>query len=125
MAEYLSREDVLKKAKSSISVPADNEWDCGYNTAMAEMQEFIKQLPSEDVQPIDRWISVDDRLPDKFDYVLCYCKTTTGEGNEFMFGAYHNDTWWLKTCRTYATLEQLQMRVMYWMPLPEPPRVGE
>ena len=122
MAEYLSREDVLKKAKSSISVPADNEWDCGYNTAMAEMQEFIKQLPSEDVQPIDRWISVDDRLPDKFDYVLCYCKTTTGEGNEFMFGAYHNDTWWLKTCRTYATLEQPQMRVMYWMPLLEPPK---
>ena len=71
---------------------------------------------------VSKWISVDDRLPDKFDYVLCYCKTTTGEGNEFMFGAYHNDTWWLKTCRTYATLEQPQMRVMYWMPLPEPPK---
>ena len=122
MAEYISREDVLKKAKSSISVLADNEWDCGYNTAMAEMQEFIKQLPFEDVQPVNRWISVDDRLPDKFDYVLCYCKTTTGEGNELMFGAYHNDTWWLKTCRTYATLEQPQMRVIYWMPLPEPPK---
>lgn len=52
MNEYISREDVLKKAKSSISVPAGNEWDCGYNTAMAEMQEFIKQLPSADVQPI-------------------------------------------------------------------------
>ena len=70
---------------------------------------------------VSKWISVDDRLPDKFDYVLCYCKTTTGEGNEFMFGAYHNDTWWLKTCRTYATLDKPQMRVMYWMPLPEPP----
>lgn len=57
MDEYISREDVLKKAKSSISVPADNEWDCGYNTAMAEMQEFIKQLPSADVQPVKhgRW----------------------------------------------------------------------
>jgi hypothetical protein len=123
--EYISREDVLKKAKLSISVPADNEWDCGYNTAMAEMQEFIKQLPSADVQPVNQWISVKDRLPDKFDYVLCYCKTTTGEGNVFMYGAYHNDTWWLKTCRTYATLEQPQMRVMYWMPLPEPPKDGE
>lgn len=54
MTEYISREDVLKKAKLSISVPADNEWDCGYNTAMAEMQEFIKQLPSADVQPVVR-----------------------------------------------------------------------
>ena len=57
MAEYICREDVLKKAKSSISVPADNEWDCGYNTAMAEMQEFIKHLTAADVQPVrhGRW----------------------------------------------------------------------
>lgn len=82
----------------------------------------LDDINAADVQPVDRWISVKDRLPEKFDYVLCYCKTTTGEGNEFMFGAYHNDTWWLKTCRTYATLEQPQMRVMYWMPLPEPPK---
>ena len=74
---------------------------------------------------MSEWISVKERLPDKFDYVLCYCETTTGEGNEFMFGAHHNDTWWLKTCRTYATLEQPQMRVMYWMPLPEPPKDGD
>lgn len=54
MVEYISRDDVLEKAKSSISVPTDNEWDCGYNTAMAEMKEFIKQLPSADVQPVKR-----------------------------------------------------------------------
>lgn len=52
MNEYISREDVFKKAKSSILVPTDNEWDCGYNTAMAEMQGFIKQLPAADVQPV-------------------------------------------------------------------------
>lgn len=64
MAEYISRDDVLKKAKSSISVPADNEWDCGYNTAMAEMQEFIKQLPSADVQPVIHayWIELPKAL---------------------------------------------------------------
>lgn len=85
---------------------------------------YVEKEPVK-IRPVNQWISVKDRLPDKFDYVLCYCKTTTGEGNEFMFGAYHNDTWWLKTCRTYATLEQPQMRVMYWMPLPEPPKDGE
>lgn len=58
MVEYISKEAVLEKAKSSISVPTDNEWDCGYNTAMAEMREFIKKLPSTDVQPIKhgKWI---------------------------------------------------------------------
>ena len=52
MDEYISREAVLEKVKSSISVPTDNEWDCGYNTAMAEMLEFIKQTPSTDLQPV-------------------------------------------------------------------------
>jgi hypothetical protein len=52
MDEYISREDVFQKEKSSISVPTDNEWDCGYNTAMAEMKEFIKKLPAADVQPV-------------------------------------------------------------------------
>lgn len=50
MAEYINKEDVFKKVISSISVPSDNEWDCGYNTAMTEMKEFIKQLPVVDVQ---------------------------------------------------------------------------
>jgi hypothetical protein len=94
-------------------------------TAIRIAEFAIDEICSTDVQPVDRWISVKDRLPDKFENVLCYCKTTTGEGNEFMFGAYHNDTWWLKTCRTYATLEQPQMRVIYWMPLPKPPKDGE
>lgn len=73
MDEYVSREDVLKKAKSSISVPADNEWDCGYNTAMAEMLEFIKQLPSADVQSVKhgQWTRIDDEYG--HDYVCSVC----------------------------------------------------
>jgi len=95
-----------------------------FTESLKRQKPYIEKEPVK-IRPVNQWISVKDRLPDKFDYVLCYCKTTTGEGNEFMFGAYHNDTWWLKTCRTYATLEQPQMRVMYWMPLPEPPKEGE
>lgn len=111
MAEYIEREEIMNRLFTEYATDSK-----------ADVFDLIRSIPAADVQPVNHWISVKDRLPDKFDYVLCYCKTTTGEGNEFMFGAFHNDTWWLKTCRTYATLEQPQMRVMYWMPLPEPPK---
>lgn len=121
MPEYIKREAV-ERAIDSVYSDLYPEY---VPNSIAVFREClivdVGIIPNADVQPVDRWISVKDRLPEKFDYVLCYCKTTTGEGNEFMFGAYHNDTWWLKTCRTYATLEQPQMQVMYWMPLPKPP----
>lgn len=50
MAEYINKEDVLRKVMSSLSVPSDNQWDCGYNTAMVEIREFIRQLSVIDVQ---------------------------------------------------------------------------
>lgn len=56
-----------------------------------ERQKPYDEKEPVKIRPVNQWISVKDRLPDKFHYVLCYCKTTTGEGNEFMFGAYHND----------------------------------
>lgn len=123
MNEYISREDVLKKAKSSISVPADNEWDCGYNTAMAEMQEFIKQLPAADVQPVPQWISVDDRLPESEKEVLVWYKYTWDAGfTSYGFGInvwYSNTKQWRDGCLLKS------VEVLYWQLLPEPPKDGD
>lgn len=120
--DYISRDELRKHLADCMTAEL---FDSDMKKAVVGIDVYVENMPAADVQPVSQWISVKDRLPDKFDYVLCYCKTTTGEGNEFMFGAYHNDTWWLKTCRTYATLEQPQMRVMYWMPLPKPPKECE
>lgn len=131
MTDYISKEKALKLLQMQLldleSVQDKGEYSelCenrGARDAIDEAIYGIRTIKVADVKPINQWINVKDRLPDKFNYVLCYCKTTTGEGNVFMYGAYHNDTWWLKTCRTYATLEQPQMQVLYWMPLPEPPK---
>lgn len=119
MDEYISREDVLKKAKSSISVPADNEWDCGYNTAMAEIQEFIKQLPATDVQSVPQWISVKDGLPDENQKCLVYrdidadLKITTG--------IWHSEWRAFDGLRHGTRLED----TIAWMSLPEPPKEGD
>lgn len=90
---------------------------------LKEVIEYWNKRTAADVQPV-KWISVNDRLPENGDMVMCYCKTTTGEGNVHMFGCYLKEHWWLKTDRVHATLEMPQMKVMYWLPLPEPPKEG-
>lgn len=58
MDEYISREEAVKKIKSCIFT-ADDAWESGYNTAMAEIMEWIKHIPAADVQPVKhgQWIS--------------------------------------------------------------------
>lgn len=56
MDEYISREEAVKRIKSCISTSHD-AWESGYNTAMAEIMEQIKHMPTADVQPVKhgRW----------------------------------------------------------------------
>ena len=113
MADYIEKAALIKKLCIETA-----EWY--YSPTIKTITEF----PAADVQPV-KWISVNDRLPENGDMVMCYCKTTTGEGNVHIFGCYLKEQWWLKTCRVHATLEMPQMKVMYWLPLPEPPKDGE
>ena len=60
MDEYISREEAVKKIKSCIFT-AQDAWESVYNTAMAEIMECIKHIPSADVQPVrfGRWVKSD------------------------------------------------------------------
>lgn len=53
MAEYISREEAIDKMRSLKSrFRAKNDWDSGYDTAIAEAFEHIKRVPVADVQPV-------------------------------------------------------------------------
>ncbi len=61
MNEYISREDAIDKMRSLKSrFRAKNDWDSGYDTAIAEAFEHIKRVPVADVQPVShgRWIDI-------------------------------------------------------------------
>ena len=62
MDEYIRREGAIKKIKSCIFA-ADDAWESGYNTAMAEIMEWIKHMPAADVQPVT-WYTADENQPD-------------------------------------------------------------
>ena len=54
MAEYIEREAVLKEAESRIM----------WGASAAAVYELIQDAPAADVAPVQKWISVKDRLPE-------------------------------------------------------------
>lgn len=96
MDEYISREAV-------INITAE--------TGAWETQNRVRELPAADVQPVNQWISVKDRLPENCIEVLVYdtdCGIVIG--------------WYDKEIGDFAAdfISPLDV-VTHWMPLPEPP----
>lgn len=91
------------------------------------LNDFIvipKDTPSADVQPVNQWISVKDRLPEENILVLCYARSTTGEGNNYFLGALaHGEFWFFKVNDIgHASCPVLHWEVTHWQQLPESPK---
>lgn len=118
MAELIERDAIAYKVKSCIAIPADSEWDSGYNTAMAEAKQYIQTSPA-----VNSWISVEDALPEikEFnisDTVLCYCDSgvlaiARLEANVFGQVGFN--------CEKDDEYHHFVGKVLYWMPIPEIP----
>lgn len=99
----------------------DNELS-KYQKEMPKIVEYIDYLRS---LPVNRWISVEDKLPIEQGPVLCYARSTTGEGNYRILGTLRNgEFWFLQVDGTQLSFPCLHLKVTHWMPLPEPPKDG-
>jgi hypothetical protein len=90
-------------------------WDC--ETVEVSMASELLDLRADIAQ---RWISVEDRLPNNDDYVLVYINYRTLIYYENDFGiniGYYDENGW-RIGRDYV-------KVLFWMPLPEPPEESE
>ena len=109
MSEYIEKAELIKKLCFETA-----EW---YNSPTIKT---IKEFPAADVQPVDRWISVDDRLPESEKEVLVWYKYTWDAGfTSYGFGinVWHSNT---KQWRDGCLLKGVE--VLYWQSLPEPPK---
>jgi len=95
----------------------------GARDALDEAIYNIRTLKTADVQPVDRWISVKDRLPENHKLVLCYAQSTTGEGCCYILGTLSNDEFWFLQAYDghHLSFPNLHLVVTHWQPLPEPP----
>ena len=113
MTEYISREEV-------ISVIANMQIEHHYDAVLLEVADKINELKAADVQPINRWISVKDRLPEPEKEVLVWYRYTWGAGfTAYRFGI---SKWYSYIKRWYEGCLPKDFEVLYWQPLPEPPR---
>lgn len=74
---------------------------------------------SADVEPVQEWISVKDRLPENGGYVVCIAKRNPFSRFMPMVARIKKNGW------VNPITEQYISHVTHWMPLPEPPKEEE
>lgn len=133
MDEYISKtkfeELMLEKARCSFDLYYTCESEhyrddaIGYNMAANEAHVF----PSTDVQPVDRWVSVDDRLPNVDERVFVYIPRPDNHYNtEIAYISYGNDDYPYWVLRDKSQFYSTRFHyISHWMPLPEPPKEGD
>ena len=129
MAEFNWTVDDIKRAQCDFS----NNFmrlDCirteSYDVAIDCMTECIEKKAT-DVQPVNQWISVNDRLPETnaigIAHILAYDKYEGVVKADYLDESanyrYGSDIFIISN-----TSAQLY-KVTHWMPLPEPPKDGD
>ena len=79
--------------------------------------DCVRAMLAKAVQPVDRWISVEDRLPeDDGDCLVWYrCDTVFGKSESWGIAHCSRCDWYTKH------LDGDNIEVLYWQSMPEPP----
>lgn len=88
---------------------------------------LIERLEAERdaaLEKVPRWISVEERLPENDDLMLVRANGRIGEirlEGAYVLAMYCSDGWSLWD---YEDDEIRHLKILHWMPLPEPPKEG-
>lgn len=88
--------------------------------AFEKAARIIDQMPTIESEPVNRWISVEDALPEKDKSYITYAETTKycnhndlPEESRINILYFNGEEWYDEECRYY--------NVTHYMPLPELP----
>lgn len=121
MGECICKEALIKALEADINTnwadyPSEDYID-GVRDEYDDVLEIICQQPAADVQPVDRWISVKDRLPEVGQPVVIYYPYWTGL--EVQVARLEYDKLTFDICGEFNASVN---KVTHWQPLPEPPK---
>ena len=130
MAEYIDREALLEDIQAAV----ENEGMGGM--VAGALKRYITRVPAADVSPVQKWISVKDRLPEPEQKVLLCTREieTYGKHNEkkkiyrnIYMGYLDGHEWITVYCygceyifRMNVKFPNETIEVTHWMPLQEP-----
>lgn len=113
MADLIERNGALARIDCCLgnSLGGRKEFDSG----LLQARKFVINTPA-----VNRWISVEDALPEKDKSYITYAETTKycnhnelPEESRINILYFNGEEWYDEECRYY--------NVTYYMPLPEPP----
>lgn len=120
MTEYISKSYLVTKFNELADKYTGNEHKRQRALAYATAADMIKLMDAADVQPVNQWISVKDRLPETGKSVLIYYPKW--DGDEIQVAKLEGDGMMFDICGEFNIGTGV---VTHWMPLPEPPKDGD
>lgn len=134
MAEYISKKEVLDYLNGYLHSLGYDNTDLivnGQRHALINVLEDILTVKAADVQPVNRWISVKDRMPDTpeegLNVMYSDCCLVCDEFGWCGMAYYITDgqkSWWeFADAQNKNKIDWTE--VSHWQPLPEPPKDGE
>ena len=125
MDEYISREAVLKRLNECKEDPL---FDPDMARICFAIGIFIENMKAADVQPVNQWISVNDRLPDEVEAeVLVWIEDGTADDIK-IYNSLHIAYWYGDTKLFYDFHCEEIKGVTHWMytsAISEPPKDGD
>lgn len=140
MDKYISREAVFQVVHGIARGIADRDIEAlkakdmktlykiaGAKEILDSVDTDLCYIPAADVQPVDRWISVNDRLPEINERVLVYIPKPDNHYNtEIAYLSEGNDNYPYWVLRDKSQFYSTRLHyISRWMPLPEPPKDGD
>lgn len=121
MSEYIERGALMDKIGERLAYLREkNDYDHEFTDGYEECYCEVEEAPAADVAPIQRWIKCEDRLPEMEENVLMRFNNNTAVGfileideHSALWCAYIDDGFY----------EYCDDEPLYWMPLPEPPKM--
>lgn len=117
MAEYIEREALMRRIKEIHCAECDSYHGVRCRACWVDdTLDYIDSEPSADVEPVQEWISVNDRLPEDGGYVVCIAKRNPFSRFMPMVARIEKNGW------VNPITEQYISEVTHWMPIPQPPK---
>ena len=114
MAEYIDRKIAIERIQPHVK--PKTMYGEGYLNAIEHATAILELIPAADVQPVNRWISVKDSVPEAGVHVL----VTDGIHMMVTWCEYiDNQCLWVDNYYTYVNVRFKE--VTHWMPLPDYP----
>lgn len=116
--EYIDKVEVGAKIQvMCIRREMDYGGENDFCRGMRKALRIIENMPTSDVQPVNQWISVDDKLPEWDKTVLVWYASDTLFGVSEGYGlSWYHGSWHLNE------LNGENIRIFYWQYLPEKPK---